>query len=108
MSENIPMLLDTIDDDTANFVDEHGLQSAVAWLQSETPRFFDGADFEIAVLSAEKGEKNLLALKVYARFEAADFRDRRHRLCAALLAADHRALYELIAVFQRRTNGRGR
>jgi hypothetical protein len=91
-----------LDEDTAQHVAERDLTASVAWLQAVTPRFFDGADFEIELLPAEDGEESLLALKVYGAFDPSEFRRRRHRICEAMLAADHRGLHEVISIFQRR------
>ncbi len=96
-----------LDEETAEFVVERGLTDSVAWLQASTPRFFDGTDFEIDLLPAEDGEENLLALKVYGAFSSSEFRNRRHRICEAMLAGNHRTLYEVISIFQRRVTGSG-
>jgi hypothetical protein len=100
-------LFNKLDDETAQFVAERGLTAGVAWLQTVTPCLFDGADFEIELLPAEDGEERLLALKVYAAFNPPEFRRRRHRVCEAMLAADHRSLYEVISIFQRRVTDGG-
>ena len=96
-----------LDEETAQFVVEHDLVDGVAWLQATTPRFFDGADFEIELLPADDEEDNLLSLKVYGWFNSSEFRKRRHGMCEAMLLADHRSLYEVISIFQRRVTGSG-
>ncbi len=96
-----------LDEETAQFVVDHDLATGVAWLQTVTPRFFGGADFEIDLLPAEDGEGNLLALKVYGAFNSSEFRKRRHRICEEMLAAKHRGLYEVISIFQRRVTSSG-
>ena len=97
-----------LEDETAEFVKERGLIESVAWLQTATPRFFGGANFEIDLLPAVDGEDNLLALNVYGAFDAAQFRDRRHRICGAMLEAGHNGLHEVISISQRRTHNSGR
>jgi len=91
-----------LDDETAGFVAESGLTASVAWLQVVAPHVFDGADFDIELLPAEDSEERLLALKVYGAFSPSEFRKRRHRICDAMLAADHKGLYAVISIFQRR------
>ena len=97
-----------LDEETMQFLIERDLTAGVAWLQTATPRFFDGTDFEINLLLTEDGEENLLALKVYGAFSSSEFRGRMHRICEAMLAANHRRLYEFIGIFQRRVTGSGR
>jgi len=96
-----------LDEETAHFVDERGLTDAVAWLRTATPHFFSGADFEVDLLPAEEGEDNLLGLRVFGAFDSSEFRERRHGLCKAMLAAGHRTLYDVISVFQRRVTDGG-
>jgi len=100
-------VLNRLDEETAQFIVDHDLAGGAAWLQSAAPCFFEGADFEVCLLPAEDGETGLLALKVHGAFTSSEFRKRRQRLCRAMLAADHRKLYEAISVFQRRVIGDG-
>lgn len=97
-----------LDEETVQFIVERDLTAGVAWLQTAALRFFDGTDFEINLLPTEDGEENLLALKVYGAFSSSEFRGRMHRICEAMLAANHRRLYEFIGIFQRRVTGSGR
>ncbi|NQT21323.1 MAG: hypothetical protein HQ592_16575 [Planctomycetes bacterium] len=92
---------------TADFIRQRELQQSIVWLQTAAPGFFPGASFEIDLLPAEDPDNDLLALRVYSSFDTADFRKRRHHLSEAMLEADHKALYEILSVFQRRVHGSG-
>jgi hypothetical protein len=96
-----------LDEETAQFITEQQLSLAVAWLQTATPRFFDAANFEIDILRADHKEDTMLALKVYSWVNAREFRERRHRICRAMLDAGHRGLYQALSIFQRRVNSSG-
>jgi len=97
-----------LENETVQFVMDHGLATSVAWLQIATPQFFRCADFEIDLLPAEDNEDNLLGLKVYSNFTALEFRERRHGICEAMLEARHKDLHRIISIFQRRTQSHGR
>ena len=84
------------------------LQEEVRWLRQAAPEFFSGAEFEIEPLPAEDGEESLLALRVYGSFPAAEFRERAHRLCTAMIEAGQRSLYEAVSIFQRSVPPGGR
>lgn len=83
------------------FIEQEGLHDAMIWLITNSPRFFPGASFDVDVLDHEEGEDELVALRVHAEFATKEFRERRHRMCEAMLAADFRRLHELISIFQR-------
>ena len=100
--------LNVLDDETEAYIQRLQLRNAVAWLQATAPAFFPGADYEIGVLPAEDGEDAMLALRVYGAMSAAEFREKRHAICQAMLDAEHRGLYEVISIFQRRTQASGR
>jgi hypothetical protein len=76
-------------------------------IKDSDARFFPGADFEIELLPAEDGEENMLALRIYGSLSASEFRERRHAMCRAMIEADHRRLYEIISMFQRRMRNDG-
>jgi hypothetical protein len=92
-----------LSEETIEFIEQHRLREGVAWLKIATPDFFPGADFEIELLPAEDGEENMLALRIYGSLSVSEFRERRHAMCRAMIEADHRRLYEIISIFQRRT-----
>ena len=100
--------LNVLDDDTEAYIQRLQLRDAVAWLQATVPAFFPGTEYEIGVLPAEDGEDAMLALRVYGAMPAAEFREQRHAICQAMLDAGHRGLYDVISVFQRRTQASGR
>ena len=96
-----------IDDETEAYIQRLQLRDAVAWLQDRVLAFFPGTEYEIGVLPAEDGEDAMLALRVYGAMSAAEFREKRHAICQAMLDAGHRGLYEVISIFQRRTQASG-
>lgn len=96
-----------LSEETIEFIEQHRLRKGVAWLKIATPDFFPGTDFEIELLPAEDGEENMLALRIYGSLSASEFRERRHTMCRAMIEADHRRLYEIISIFQRRTRNDG-
>ena len=97
----------SLDEETVEFVRQHGLQVGIAWLQEALSDFFPGMDFEIAVLPAEDGEESMLALRIYGSLSALEFRERRHAMCEVMRAAGHNNLYGIISIFQRRSRGSG-
>ena len=101
-SADITPAYGTLDEATQAFVRENGLNESVRWLQSVTPEFFDGAEFEIEALPADEGESEALALRVFGCFSPAEFRERRGNMCRAMLEAGHRTLYKAVGIFQRR------
>lgn len=96
-----------LSEETIKFIEQRRLREGVAWLKIATPDFFPGTDFEIELLPAEVGEENMLALRMYGSLSASEFRERRHAMCGAMIEADHRRLYEIISIFQRRTRNDG-
>ena len=100
--------LNVLDDETEVYIQRLELRNAVAWLQSSVSAFFPGTEYEIGVLPAEDGEDAMLALRVYGAMSAPDFREKRHAICRAMLDAGHRGLYDVISIFQRRTQTSGR
>jgi hypothetical protein len=101
-------LFSKIEDDAADFVEQHELRASFTWLQSAAPRFFPAADFGVSVVSAENDEERLLALCIYDCLNPVEFRQRRHALCRAMQEMGHRTLYRLTSIFQRRGPGHGR
>jgi len=99
--------LNVLDDETEAYIQRLQLTDAVAWLQERVLAFFPGTEYEIGVLPAEDGEDALLALRVYGAMAAAEFREKRHAISQAMLDAGHRGLYEVISIFQRRTQTSG-
>lgn len=97
-----------LDEKTAEFIRDRDLLAGVAWLQMAASHYFDGADFAIELLPAEEAEESLLALKVFGAFDPPSFRQRRRAMCEEMLRAGHKALYEIISVFQRRVLASGR
>jgi hypothetical protein len=93
-------VFNTLSDETSEFIANLRLQDSIRWLMTVAPDFFPGSNFEIDLLPAEDGENNLLALRVYSSFSAMEFRERRHRICEAMLAAKHTILYDVISIFQ--------
>ena len=89
-------------EDTLKFVSQADLREGIVWLQSTAPHYFPNAGFQVDVFVAEEGEESMLSLEVYASFPPDEFRERRHRLCEAMLDAGHRRLYMTISIFQRR------
>jgi len=85
----------------SEFIEGESLHDAAAWLIANAQRFFPGASFELDVLDHEEGEDALLALRIQSDFATRDFRERRHRICDAMLAAGFRRLHQLISIFQR-------
>jgi hypothetical protein len=96
-----------LSEETMEFIEQRRLREGVAWLKIATPYFFPGTDFEIELLPAEDGEENMLALRIYGSLSVSEFRERRHAMCKAMTEADHRRLYEIISIFQRRTRNDG-
>lgn len=105
---DFPAALNVIDDETEAYIQRLQLRDAVAWLQDRVLAFFPGTEYEIGVLPAEDGEDALLAVRVYGAMSAAEFREKRHAICQAMLDAGHRGLYEVISIFQRRMQASGR
>ena len=96
-----------LNEDTARFVVDRGLTEGIAWLQVTTPRFFNEATFEIEALPREDGEEGLLALRVFGSYSVSEFCEHRHRFCEAMLRAEHRRLYEVLSIFQRKVDRNG-
>jgi hypothetical protein len=70
----------------------------IYWLNANTPKFFEGCEFEIT----REGDSCLLALIIYGSFDASEFRRRRQNLCDAMLADNREKLHKIISIFQRR------
>jgi len=98
----------TLSEKVAEFIEQESLQDAMIWLITNSPRFFPGASFEVDVLDHEEGEDALVALEIHGEFPTKEFRERRHRICEALLAAGFRHLHQLISIFQRSEHVCGR
>lgn len=72
--------------------------TGIAWLWTKgIPRYFQGCEYEISI------ERDLLSLKIYGSFTAAEFRKRRQKLCDDMRRSGHIQLYNDIGVYQRRT-----
>lgn len=95
-------IVNKLSEETIEFIEQHHLREGVDWLQIVTPDIFPGVNFEIELLSGEDEEENMLALRVYGSFSNSDFRERRHAMCRAMRENDHRNLYDVISIFQRR------
>lgn len=95
-------------EDIKVFMANNDLQESVTWLREAASVFFTDSDFEIELLPSEDDESNSIALKVYGAFPVREFRKLRHLICEAMLNANHKPLYEIISIFQRRLRGNGR
>jgi len=96
-----------ISDETNEFLKNQSLQSSITWLMMVASHFFPGANFEIDLLPDEDEENPILALRVYSSFDSNEFRERRHKICQAMLSARHNRLYDVLSIFQRGINRSG-
>jgi len=97
-----------MEEETAEFVREQGLQESILWLIAGAPSFFRGANFQVDLMhDAESGE-DLLALKVFGEFPMTVFRRQRHLMHQAMTEAGHKKLSSLLGIFQRRIHNSGR
>jgi len=97
-----------VEERAADFVDREALHEAIVWLLANMAQFFPGASFQLDVLDSDEGEEALLAVRTYGDFSAKSFRERRHRMCEAILAAGFTRLHQVISIFQRSEHDRGR
>lgn len=96
-----------LDAETQAYVQRLQFGNAIAWLRVAVSKVFPGNEYEISVLPADDGEEAMLAVRVYGAMPAAEFREKRHALCQAMLNAGHRGLYEVVSIFQRRARSSG-
>ena len=65
------------------------------WLEAHVPIVFGDVPFEIE----KDGE--IVTVRVISSYTASEFRERRNKLCDAMLRTGHEDLYEVASVFQR-------
>lgn len=89
-----------LNEETKNFIRQNLIYDGIEWLQKSMPDFFPGCNYEIELISGEDEDEMMLALRVYGSLPTADFRDKRHAICRAMLEAGHSKLSKVISIFQ--------
>ena len=89
-----------IDEDTKEFIEQYGLQSAISWLQEKILVFFPESDYDIELLHGEDDEESSLALKIYSSLSSLKFREKRHALSKFMIGSDQNNLFGIIDIFQ--------
>jgi len=97
-----------MEEQTAEFVREHGLQESILWLISAAPAFFQGATFELDLMHDAENGDDLLAMKVFGHFPMTVFRRQRRLMHQAMMDAGHKKLSSVLGIFQRRIRSNGR
>lgn len=99
--------LKKLDQDTIEFIGNKNLWEAITWLQKSMNRFFPDYEYEIELMPRDIEEDNMIGLRIFGSLSSTEFRDRRHKICEEMLKADHKDLYDIIGIFQRRIKENG-
>jgi hypothetical protein len=79
---------------------EISLGQSIIWLNTIVPKHFGDCKFDLEFALGDEDDW-LLNLIIHGTFSVAEFRTRRHAICAEIRNAGHKNLYDIICIFQR-------